>query len=94
MNSIKVTKKFEPNQILRFFCKCLFLQTVFEIHNNSLGSQNALCGGGRYDYLVEERLLVAKSYLDNYFKYYQDGELSVKANELKADIEERLQEYS
>ena len=47
-----------------------------------------------YDYLVEERLLVAKSYLDNYFKYYQDGELSVKANELKADIEERLQEYS
>ena len=47
-----------------------------------------------YDYLVEERLLVAKSYLDNYFKYYQDGELSVKANELKADIEARLQEYS
>ena len=31
-----------------------YSQTVFEIHNNSLGSQNALCGGGRYNYLIEE----------------------------------------
>ena len=31
-----------------------YSQTVFEIQCNSLGSQNALCGGGRYDYLVEE----------------------------------------
>ncbi len=31
-----------------------YSRTVFEIQTNSLGSQNALCGGGRYDYLVEE----------------------------------------
>ena len=31
-----------------------YSQTVFEIQCDSLGSQNALCGGGRYDYLVEE----------------------------------------
>jgi len=34
---------------LDYYCK-----TVFEIQTNSLGTQNALCGGGRYDYLVEE----------------------------------------
>lgn len=28
-------------------------RTVFEITSNSLGSQNAVCGGGRYDGLVE-----------------------------------------
>lgn len=28
-------------------------RTVFEIKSNSLGSQNAVCGGGRYDGLVE-----------------------------------------
>lgn len=28
-------------------------RTVFEITSNSLGSQNAVCGGGRYDNLVE-----------------------------------------
>ena len=31
-----------------------YSKTVFEIHHGSLGGQNALCGGGRYDYLVEE----------------------------------------
>ena len=31
-----------------------YSKTVFEIQTSSLGSQNALCGGGRYDYLVEE----------------------------------------
>ena len=31
-----------------------YSKTVFEIQTNSLGAQNALCGGGRYDYLVEE----------------------------------------
>jgi len=31
-----------------------YSQTVFEIQSNLLGSQNALCGGGRYDYLIEE----------------------------------------
>jgi len=34
---------------LDYYCR-----TVFEIHNKNLGTQNALCGGGRYDYLVEE----------------------------------------
>jgi histidyl-tRNA synthetase len=28
-------------------------RTVFEITSNALGSQNAVCGGGRYDPLVE-----------------------------------------
>ena len=28
-------------------------RTVFEIKSNSLGSQNAVCGGGRYDSLVK-----------------------------------------
>ena len=31
-----------------------YSRTVFEIQTNTLGSQNALCGGGRYDYLVED----------------------------------------
>ena len=30
-----------------------YTRTVFEIKSNSLGSQNAVCGGGRYDGLVE-----------------------------------------
>ena len=30
-----------------------YSRTVFEIQTNTLGSQNALCGGGRYDKLVE-----------------------------------------
>ena len=28
--------------------------TIFEITTNSQHSQNALCGGGRYDFLVEK----------------------------------------
>ena len=31
-----------------------YSRTVFEIQSNSIGSQSALCGGGRYDYLVQE----------------------------------------
>jgi len=31
-----------------------YTKTVFEIHSDILGAQAALCGGGRYDYLVEE----------------------------------------
>ena len=30
-----------------------YTKTVFEIKSNCLGSQNAVCGGGRYDGLVE-----------------------------------------
>ncbi len=31
-----------------------YTRTVFEIHHAGLGAQSALCGGGRYDNLVEE----------------------------------------
>tara|TARA_B100000029_G_scaffold428131_1_gene437879 strand:- start:6823 stop:8073 length:1251 start_codon:yes stop_codon:yes gene_type:complete len=31
-----------------------YSRTVFEIHTDVLGAQSALCGGGRYDYLIEE----------------------------------------
>ena len=31
-----------------------YTKTTFEIASSSVGSQNALCGGGRYDLLVEE----------------------------------------
>ena len=31
-----------------------YTRTTFEITSNSLGAQNALCGGGRYDHLVEK----------------------------------------
>ena len=31
-----------------------YSQTVFEVVHNGLGAQNAMLGGGRYDYLVEE----------------------------------------
>jgi histidyl-tRNA synthetase len=31
-----------------------YTKTVFEVHHDGLGAQSALCGGGRYDALVEE----------------------------------------
>ena len=31
-----------------------YSRTVFEIQSNAIGAQSALCGGGRYDYLVKE----------------------------------------
>ena len=31
-----------------------YSKTVFEIQSDLLGGQSALCGGGRYDYLIEE----------------------------------------
>ena len=31
-----------------------YTKTAFEIISEQLGAQNAVCGGGRYDYLVEE----------------------------------------
>lgn len=31
-----------------------YTKTAFEITSGELGAQNAICGGGRYDYLVEE----------------------------------------
>ena len=34
--------------------KDYYTRTVFEIKSNNLGSQNAVCGGGRYDNLVKQ----------------------------------------
>jgi len=31
-----------------------YTKTTFEVVSKQLGAQNAICGGGRYDYLVEE----------------------------------------
>jgi histidyl-tRNA synthetase len=31
-----------------------YTRTIFEVHHGGLGAQSALCGGGRYDALVEE----------------------------------------
>ncbi len=31
-----------------------YTKTVFEVQSESLGAQNALCGGGRYDNLIEQ----------------------------------------
>jgi histidyl-tRNA synthetase len=31
-----------------------YTETVFEVHSSYLGSQSALCGGGRYDNLIRE----------------------------------------
>ncbi len=31
-----------------------YTDTVFEVQSEGLGSQNALCGGGRYDWLIKE----------------------------------------
>ncbi len=31
-----------------------YSRTVFEVTSDALGSQDSLCGGGRYDYLVEQ----------------------------------------
>ena len=68
---------------LDYYCK-----TVFEIQSNHLGAQSALCGGGRYDYLIEdlggiqtpaigfaagiERLILAMNHDDSRFKKSAD----------------------
>ncbi|HET6201818.1 MAG TPA: histidine--tRNA ligase [Planctomycetota bacterium] len=39
-------------QIVRGFD--YYTRTVFEVHLPSLGARSALCGGGRYDHLIEE----------------------------------------
>lgn len=41
-------------------------------------------------YLVQERLLTAKGYYNNFNKYYKDTESAVEANEIKQLIEDRL----
>ena len=47
--SINYTVDYKLVRGLDYYC-----HTVFEILSDNLGSQDALCGGGRYDYLVEE----------------------------------------
>ena len=51
LDSIKI-----PYAINNYLVRGLdyYSQTVFEIQSDLLGAQSALCGGGRYDYLVEE----------------------------------------
>lgn len=44
--------KFEENKLLVRGLD-YYNRTVFEIKSNNLGSQNAVCGGGRYDSLVK-----------------------------------------
>lgn len=41
-------------------------------------------------HLVEERLLTAQRYYNNYLKYYEDGSFAEEANELSKSIEKRL----
>lgn len=49
----RVNIKYEVNpRLVRGFD--YYTKTVFEIINKDLGAQNAVCGGGRYDRLVEE----------------------------------------
>lgn len=31
-----------------------YTETVFEVHSDAIGSQSALCGGGRFDHLIQE----------------------------------------
>lgn len=45
--------KYEENKLLVRGLD-YYNRTVFEIKSNNLGSQNAVCGGGRYDSLVEQ----------------------------------------
>ena len=51
LESLEIKYEIDPYLVrgLDYYCK-----TVFEIQSNLLGSQSALCGGGRYDYLIEE----------------------------------------
>ena len=49
----KLNVKYSENKLLVRGLDC-YTRTVFEIKSNNLGSQNAVCGGGRYDNLVSE----------------------------------------
>ncbi|WP_240462899.1 outer membrane protein assembly factor BamD [Mesonia aquimarina] len=46
-----------------------------------------------YRYLVKERLQEAKEYYEDYQKYYAEGEHAEKANEISADINQRLKNF-
>lgn len=51
LNSLGITYEIDPKLVrgLDYYTK-----TVFEVQSEFLGAQNALCGGGRYDNLIEE----------------------------------------
>jgi len=51
LTSLGISYKIEPKLVrgLDYYTK-----TVFEVQSEFLGAQNALCGGGRYDNLIEE----------------------------------------
>lgn len=51
LDALDVTYKIDPKLVRGFD---YYTKTVFEITSGSLGSQNAILGGGRYDYLVEQ----------------------------------------
>ncbi len=51
LNLMKIRFELDPRLVrgLDYYTK-----TVFEVHSDQIGSQSALCGGGRYDGLVKE----------------------------------------
>ena len=50
LKKIKIDYQLSPNLVRGLD---YYTRTTFEITSNELGSQNAICGGGRYDELVE-----------------------------------------
>ena len=50
LKKIKIDYQFSPNLVRGLD---YYTRTTFEITSNELGAQNAICGGGRYDELVE-----------------------------------------
>ena len=54
------------------------LEAEYELANHSVPSK------------VNDRLLIALEYYNDFIKYYQDSDLTSDANEIKEDIESRL----
>ena len=50
LKKIKIDYQLSPNLVRGLD---YYTRTIFEITSNELGAQNAICGGGRYDELVE-----------------------------------------
>lgn len=48
---------------------------------------------GSYEALVKERLDIAKTYYNNYKKYFTAGEYTPQADEIAQDIETRLEQF-
>ena len=46
-----------------------YTRTTFEITSNKLGAQDALCGGGRYDKLIEQSIYTDEVERPNLEKY-------------------------